>query len=186
MNVQDKCNQIIKEIDKSKAESEIKLEQIKIQLKELAEKLANIEQPNRWEDLNDLRSNINAEMLRLKKRSLNSDLLEPLKVLEARQDITMWVTKGEASIRMIDVDINNKDSIRLKAWLSINQENLNTNQRFNRQPLEDALINSLFEEEQNFLKQMLSTIEGAMNTQSIASRYIDSLKSSIKSNGLAQ
>ncbi|POC41670.1 hypothetical protein, partial [Vibrio vulnificus] len=92
--------------------------QIKTQLKELAEVMANIKQPNRWEDLNDLRCDINSEMFKLKERALNSDLLDPLKVLEARQDITMWITKGEASIRMIDVDIYNKDPIRLKAWLS--------------------------------------------------------------------
>lgn len=186
MNVLAKCNQIVEEINESKAEAETKLGQIKTQLKELAEVMANIKQPNRWEDLNDLRCDINSEMFKLKERALNSDLLDPLKVLEARQDITMWITKGEASIRMIDVDIYNKDSIRLKAWLSINQENLNTNQRFNRQPLEEALINSLFESEQNALSSQLSRIEGAMNTNSKASSHIENLKSSIKSSGLEQ
>lgn len=185
MNVLAKCNQIVEEINESKAEAETKLEQIKAQLKELAEIMTNIKQPNRWEDLNDLRRYINDEMFKLKERALNSDSLDPLKVLEARQDITMWITKGEASIRMIKVDIYNKDSIRLKAWLSINQENLNTSQQFKRQPLEEALINALFEDEQNSLSSQLSRIEGAMNTNSKASNHIEHLKSSIKSSGLA-
>lgn len=185
MNVLAKCNQIVEEINQSKAEAENKLEQIKAQLKELAGAMSNIQPPHRWEDLNDLRCDIKTEMFKLKERALNSDALDPLKVLEARQDITMWITKGEASIRMIEVDIYNKDSIRLKAWLSINQENLNTSQRFNRQPLEDALINALFEDEQNSLKHQLTKIEAAMGANTKASNHIEYLKSSIKSSGLA-
>ncbi|MGM5930880.1 hypothetical protein ABK969_23695 [Vibrio parahaemolyticus] len=185
MNVIEQCNQIVAEINASKTDAQSKLEQIKSKVKELAEEIANIKQPNRWEDLNDLRCNIQKEMFKLKERALSSDALDPLKVLEARQDITMWITKGEASTRMIEVDIYNKDAIRLKAWLSINQENLNTSQRFKRQPLEDALINSLFESEQSKLEDQLSRIEAAMKTNTSASNNIEHLKSSIKSSGLA-
>lgn len=185
MNVIEQCNQIVAEINASKADSQNKLELIKAKVKELAEEMASIKQPSRWDDLNDLRCDIQKEMFKLKERALSPDALDPMKVLEARQDITMWITKGEASTRMIEVDIYNKDSVRLKAWLSINQENLNTSQRFKRQPLEEALINSLFEDEQSKLEDQLSRIEGAMKTNTNASSHIEHLKSSIKSSGLA-
>lgn len=185
MNVIEQCNQIMAEINESKADCQGKLELIKAKVKELAENMASIKQPNRWDDLNDLRCDVQKEMFKLRERALSSDVLDPMKVLEARQDITMWITKGEASTRMIEVDIYNKDSVRLKAWLSINQENLNTSQQFKRQPVEEALINSLFKDEQSKLEEQLSRIEGAIKSNTSASSYIESLKSSIKSSGLA-
>ncbi|EGR3145394.1 hypothetical protein DLI04_23515 [Vibrio parahaemolyticus] len=185
MNVMQQCDQIIAEINDSKADCQGKLELIKTKVKELAENMASIKQPSRWDDLNDLRCDVQKEMFKLRERALSSDVLDQMKVLEARQDITMWITKGEASTRMIEVDIYNKDSVRLKAWLSINQENLNTSQRFKRQPVEQALINSLFEDEQTKLEEQLSKIEGAMKTNTNASNRIEHFKSSIKSSGLA-
>lgn len=185
MNVIEQCNQIMAEINESKADCQGKLELIKTKVKELSENMASIKQPSRWDDLNDLRCDVQKEIFKLRERALSSDVLDPMKVLEARQDITMWITKGEASTRMIEVDICNKDSVRLKAWLSINQENLNTSQRFKRQPVEEALINSLFEDEKSKLDDQLSRIEGAMKTNTSASSHIEHLKSSIKSSGLA-
>ncbi len=185
MNTIDQCNQVLAEINESKTDCQNKLELLKAKIKELAEEVKIIETPNRWEDLNDLRCTIQDSMHKLKQRALSSELLDPMKVLEARQDITMWITRGESSSLMIDVDIHNKDSVRLKAWLSINQENLKTNQRFKRQPLEEALVNSLFEEEQRNLESQLSKIEGAINTNSRAISHIEHIKSSIKSSGLA-
>nr|AKN40923.1 hypothetical protein [Vibrio crassostreae] len=184
MNVMQQCDQIIAELHESKAQCQNNLELIKTKVKELAEEIKNISAPNRWEDLNDLRCTIQDKMYDLKKRALNSEL-DPFKVLEARQDITMWITKGESSVRMIELDISNNDAVRLKAWLSIDQNNLKTSQRFDRKPVEEALINSLFKEEQENLNNQLSKVEGAMNTNTHASRIIDNIKSSIKSSGLA-
>lgn len=185
MNVIEQCNQIQAEINESKAGCVSQLETIKTKLKELAEEMANITAPNRWEDLNDLRCDVKKEMYELKEKALSHQALDPMKVLEARQDITMWITKGEASSRMIEVDIYNKDSVRLKAWLSINQDNLKTNQRFDRKPLEEALISTLFEEKKTELERQLSKIEGTINSDYNARNHIANIKSSIKSSGLA-
>ena len=184
MNVIQQCDQIVAELHESKAQCQNNLGILKAKLKELVEEMKNISPPNRWEDLNDLRCTIQDNMYNLKMRCLNSDL-DPFKVLEARQDITMWITKGESSVRMIELDISNSDAVRLKAWLSIDQNNLKTNQRFDRKPVEEALINSLFQEEQEDLNNQLSKVEGAMNTNTHISRSIDNIKSSIKSSGLA-
>ncbi|MEG3694665.1 hypothetical protein V5098_16195, partial [Vibrio coralliirubri] len=139
---------------------------------------------NKWDELASLRNTINKRERELRKRALNYEL-DPLKVLEARQDITMWITKGESSNRMIQMDINNKKTIRLKAWLSIDQNNLNTHQQYDRQPIEKALIDSLFTEENECLNNQLEKVENAMKTLSQLSKGIDNLKSTIKSSGLA-
>lgn len=185
MSIIEQCHQMTMKINKSEINSNKKIKAVQLKLKELKKELENINQPSLSEDLHDLKNQIKEKMRQLKNQALNTKALDQMKVLEARQDITMWITRGEYSTRKIEIDINNNDPIRLKAWLSINQENLNSEQRFDRTPVEYALINSLFKNEQKELESQLSTIENAINTNSRAISNIDYLKSSIKSSGLA-
>ncbi|PSU19406.1 hypothetical protein CTM88_21120, partial [Photobacterium aquimaris] len=124
MNINEQCKNILTKTKESETECKKKLEAIKESLSEICNEVDNIELDSNSSELHQLRLQIISDMRKLKQKALSFEGLDPMKVLEARQDITMWITRGEYSARKIEIDINNNDPIRLKAWLSINQENL--------------------------------------------------------------
>ncbi|EHK7403230.1 hypothetical protein V3H41_17805 [Vibrio parahaemolyticus] len=146
MNGKKQREQIMSEMLAEKEKQDLKLDHFRKEASDLAAKIDGVEFPNRWDEIVTLRNNARRQLGSLKKRVQPTDD-DKLQVLEARQDITMWVAQGFLSSNVIERDIKNLDVVRLKAWLSIDQNNLGKKQKFDTEPLLIALCEALFPEE---------------------------------------
>ncbi|EIZ1551202.1 hypothetical protein MOU90_003856 [Vibrio parahaemolyticus] len=146
MNGKKQREQIMSDMLAEKEKQNLKLDHLRKEASDLATKIDAVEFPNRWKEIVALRENAKRQLRGLKQRVQPTDD-DKLQVLEARQDITMWVAQGFLSANVIERDIKNLDVVRLKAWLSIDQNNLGKKQKFDTEPLLTALCEALFPDE---------------------------------------
>ncbi|OOQ69859.1 hypothetical protein C1S86_00695 [Vibrio parahaemolyticus] len=153
--------EIMSDVLITKEEQDAKLSVLKKEASDLAAKIDAVAFSNRWTELVALREQAKNQLRRLKKRAQEADY-DKFKVLEARQDITMWIAQGHPCNKLIDLDIRNLDAVRIQAWLSIDQNNIGKDQTFAKEPLVTALSEAMFPDDWGACSNELTQCERAV------------------------